>query len=158
MEKKLVGYTADKSRLQNTNDELSREIDNLHNRIESLEVQRATLAKRNSELAVAVTVSENKLMDLQKDFKKVTSLKSSLEDNKGKQDGQLSQLNQQLEQADTAAKKLADQNKTLSADKERLIELKNNLLSENSRLSKMKQSLQGNLEREQNELDHWQTL
>lgn len=153
-----MGYTADKSRLQNTNDELSREIDNLHNRIESLEVQRATLAKRNSELAVAVTVSENKLMDLQKDFKKVTSLKSSLEDNKGKQDGQLSQLNQQLEQADTAAKKLADQNKTLSADKERLIELKNNLLSENSRLSKMKQSLQGNLEREQNELDHWQTL
>lgn len=78
MEKKLVGYTADKSRLQNTNDELSREIDNLHNRIDSLEAQRVTLAKRNSELAVAVTVSENKLMDLQKDYKKVSSLKSSL--------------------------------------------------------------------------------
>lgn len=67
MQKKLVGYTSEKTRLANSNEELNREIEDFNNKIENLQNQLTTLTKRNNELAVIITVSENKIMDLEKD-------------------------------------------------------------------------------------------
>lgn len=81
-----------------------------------------------------------------------------MEEQKGKLETQTAMLSKQYELSDLNSKQVQESNKTLAGEKAALFEIKNNLIHENTRLSKLKQNLQTELEKEQSQLDHMQTL
>lgn len=155
MEKKLIGYSTEKSRLENVNEELTRDVEDLKTKIQALETSKSTLSKKNADISAQAQESENKYLDTFKELKNIQSKKAETDDARGKAEATVAELNKKIEKDDIVAKKLIDQNKNLLAEKQGLIQLKNNLVGENNSLTKMKFQAQQNLEKEIAERDHW---